>query len=221
MFDYLLNNWISILALIISGWLLYHDYLMPFRPSIRAIGRVTISKNPLFGGLQQDCIHVDIVFSNQGAKRGAIEDVAIEINLGQNSSLFRSIAVMQNRNLPLGNELIPPTLESFVGFELGKSESVVKRILFVPHSGSASFSLKENNYRGTIWVRHSSARKWIKYTDFEFNVDKDDLSELSKSTMVLQPDGRYYISWITRDKVLSSTEDHLLELSKYLVKKKH
>ncbi len=210
--NYIADNWISIVALSISLLLLYRDYFQPFRLSVRAVGRITISKNPWSEGLQQDCIHIDLVFSNQGAKRGVVEDVALELWSGEIRAFFRSLAIIRDRSLNLGKELLPPALETFIGFELSKTDSTVRRVLLVPHDNSPTSYLQALAYEGKIWIKHSRSKKWIEGPIFAFNVEKEDLEELAKTTIVPQPDGRYYVNWITRDKVLDKTANELDEL---------
>lgn len=219
LFDYLGDNWISIFALLISLVLLYRDYLQPFKLYVRGVGRVIISKNPWSEGLQQACIHLDLVFSNIGANRGVIEDVALELRSYKSHVILRSLATVSDRSMRLGKDLLPPELESFIGFELEKRESTMKQILFVPYTGFDTFNFKATTYGGVIWVKHSNHQKWVNVYNLEFSVDEDDLIELDKSTMTLQPDGRFYVNWITRNKVLKQTESLLQDLLKITTNK--
>ncbi|MCH8942857.1 MAG: hypothetical protein IIA48_10540 [Bacteroidetes bacterium] len=209
---------ISSIALIISGILLYIDYLKPFDLSIKTAGRITISKNPWAEELRQDCIQLDLVFTNNGARRGVIEDVALELQTNDKKFLFRSYAIVRNRSLTLGKDLIPPSLEPFISFELGKMESSVKRILFIPHTDSLLSNFIAETYKVIIWIRNSSDKKWIYYENFVITIDKDDIDVLAKSKMTKQPDGRYYINWLTLDKVLDQSENELSELLKIINK---
>jgi len=132
--NYIFDNGISIVALCISLFLLYRDYLQPFRITVRAVGRITLSKNPWSAELQEDCIQIDLVFSNHGARKGVVEDVALELSSGDIRLFFRSFGIVRDRSLNLGKELPPPTMETFIGFELGKKESTVRRVILVPHT---------------------------------------------------------------------------------------
>jgi len=179
---------------------------------VRAAGRITLSKNPWSEGLRQECLHLDLIFTNQGAKRGVIEDVAVSIQGLGARAFFRSLAMVSDRTLKLQKELVPPTVETFISFELGQGESTVRRVLWVPHASSIDFSFQATTYTGTLWVCHSGSKKWMRSATFAFTVDREDLTELAKSTATPQPNGGYFVKWLTRDKVLNQTESKLNEL---------
>ena len=150
MIEYLLKNWIAVAALAISGWLLYKDYIQPFQLNVRPAGRITISKNPYSEGLSQDSIQLDLIFTNQGARRGIVEDVALVVKSNGKHGIFRSLAEQTDRSLNLQKELVPPKLETFIGFQLAKAESTIHRIVFVPHSESAIVQLSVGTYEADL-----------------------------------------------------------------------
>jgi len=209
----LLKNCIAVTALAISAWLLYKDYIQPFQLDVRPAGRITISKNPFSEGLSQDSIQLDLIFTNQGARRGIIEDVAVVINANGKQSIFRSLAEQTDRSLNLQKDLVPPKLESFIGFQLAKSESLIHRIFFVPHSASAIVQLSIGTYDADVWVKSTESKKWIKKDFMNFTIDAEDIESLGKSKMTPLPEGGYFIKMITRDKVLSQGEERLKELT--------
>ena len=218
MIEYLLKNWIAVAALAISAVLLYKDYIKPFSLDVRPAGRITISKNPFSEGLSQDSIQLDIIFTNQGARRGIVEDIALVVKAKDKLGVFRSLAEQTDRSLNLQKELVHPKLESFIGFQLAKSESLIHRIFFVPHSASAIVQLSIGTYDADVWVKSTESKKWIKKDFMNFTIDAEDIESLGKSKMTPQPEGGYFIKMITRDKVLSQGEERLKELNEIISK---
>jgi hypothetical protein len=156
--QYALANWISIAALGVSSFLLYRDHLLPFRLELRSGGRITVAKNPFSEGLKQDCVFLDLIFTNLGARRGVMEDVAVLVGTQAEGILLRTHSVATDRTLQFLKELRPPQLEPFTAFELKNDESAARRILFVPLTGAESFVLKTGSYTAEVWARSSAQR---------------------------------------------------------------
>lgn len=213
-------NWLSIpiaiLALCLSSWIFYKDYLKPFNLSARASGRVVIAKNPFSENLKQDCLLVSLIFSNSGARQGVVEDIAICIRYENKNIILGSLAVNKDRTLNLQKELPPPQMETFLSFNLKKYESDVKEIMFVPIETEESFSFKKCQYHADIWI--SSDNNWKKYESFEFSITNEDISALALTPVEFFDDGSYYIKWIYRDKALASQEKQILKLKELIQK---
>lgn len=219
MIDYLIKNWIAVAALTISAVLLYKDYIKPFCLDVRPAGRITISKNLFSEDFSQDSIQLDLIFTNQGARKGIVEDIALVVKADDKLGLFRSLAEETDRSIHLQKELIAPKLESFIAFQLAKSESSIHRILFVPHSTSAINQLSIGTYGADVWVKSTESKKWIMKDFMEFTIDAEDIESIGKSKMIPQPQGGYFIKMITRDKVLKQGEERLKELNEIISKK--
>ena len=215
---YLLEHWIAVVALCISGFLLYQDHLKPFKLAVRGAGRITIARNPWSEGLRQSCIEIDLIFTNEGARRGVVEDVAVRLYDPHGGAFFRSYGVAIDRQLNLQRELVPPRLEMFIGFELSKGESMVRRILLVPHVNSIAFSFAPISYAAEIWVRSTEAPDWVRYDSFGFTVDQEDIDTLARSKVTPQPDGSVFVEWLTRDKVADQNDKRVAVLEERLRK---
>lgn len=211
-FVYFAKNWIAILALGISAWLFYKDYLQPFRLDVRSVGRITISKNPFSEELRQDSILLDLIFANQGAKRGVVEDVVLAINTDDWNGIYRSLAEQKDRSLNLQKDLVPPKLETFIGFELVKYDSMVRRILFVPYSEDGELKLSVGTYFADLWVRSSESTQWVKKNSIKFTIEPKDVETIKKSQINLQPEGGYFVKWFTVDKILDQSNKRIKEL---------
>lgn len=211
--DYLLKNWIAIIALIISLGLLYKDYLQPFEVDVQPAGRIKLSKHFLSKELSESSIQLDLIFTNQGARRGFVEDIAIVVKTNGKQGIFRSLAEVTDRTIEFQKELVPPKLESFIGVQLGKYESSPHLVYFIPFSGSEIVQLSEGAYVLDLWIKSTESQNWIKKDSLKFHVNSEDIISLNKSKIIPQPDGRLYISLMQQDKALSYVEDRLKKLS--------
>jgi hypothetical protein len=209
---YVLDNLIAIAALMISLFLLFVDHLKPFRLAVRPAGRITISRNPFSAQLAESCVLIDLMFTNQGARRGVVEDVALFVRGQERSALFRSHAFERRRALNLGRALVPPELETFLGFEVAKDETIVRRVFLVPSPKFAGFALQVGPYSADLWVLSSISPEWVQRESLNFTVDSDDIVTLANIKVTPEPDGAVFVEWLTRDKVLDQTADRVRRL---------
>jgi hypothetical protein len=207
---------IAIIALILSGLIFFQDHLKPFNLSTRASGRAVIAKNPYTEDLKQDCLLVNMIFSNSGSRRGVIEDIALCLNYKNEKIILRSFAVKKDRTLNVTKGLPPPQLETFLSFNLGKGESNVKEIMFIPLEKESSFSFEDQLYNADIWVL--SSKDWEKHKPFSFLLTKEDIESISNPQFKKFEDGSRFIKWTNRDKPLASIEKQLSELEKLIGK---
>jgi hypothetical protein len=210
---YILEHWISFLALGVSVFLLWRDYLQPFNLTSHPAGRITVARNPFSESLHEDCILLDLVFENHGARGGAVEDVALVVRAPDAVGIFRSLAVQNDRTLNLTRELPPPALETFVSFHLAKQESAVRRVLFVPRSGDGFVRFIPGRYALEIWVRASGIDDWKRTAQSTFTYDGDDATALDRTSAAPDAKGGQFVEWMTRDKVLDESEQQLRNLA--------
>ena len=207
---------ISFFALSLSVWLFVLNYWKPFNLSARASGRVVIAKNPYSKDLKQDCLLINLIFNNGGARRGVVEDVAICLHYKNGDVILRSLAIQKDRTLTMTKELLPPQLETFLSFNLEKYESSVKEVLFVPLKNEGSFSFEEQPYNADIWFL--SGKNWKKHEPFSFSITKEDIESIGSVQVKNLEDGRRFISWINRDMPLTSMENQLSKLKELIGK---
>jgi hypothetical protein len=213
---YIFDNGIAFLALAISVFLLWRDYLEPFNLTARPAGRITVAKNPFSQLLQQDCILVDLIFENDGAVGGVVEDVALVVRSRDGIGIFRSLAVQRKPTLNLTKELPPPVLETFVSFHLAKQESEVRRILFVPRPGDGFVRFAPAQYTLEVWARGSNIDGWEKMAQATFTYDADDVAALGRTSAAPDAKGGQFVEWMTRDKVLDESDQQLRALAQKL-----
>lgn len=186
MANYPATVWIAILALLVSAWTLYRTHFLPFSVVVRAAGRVMLAKNP-WALMKQDCLALDLSFTNTGTRVGLIEDIAVDVKGPNLRSLLRTMSVFADRDLKVVSGPAVPRLEVFTAFHLKAYEAAVKRILFVPHDKSDRFVLENGPHVATVYARGTRLKSWKQVCAVDFMVDQADLDALAKSRMV--PDG--------------------------------
>ena len=122
MVEYLLEHWIAVLAVGISGMTflvsllaigisvfnLYKTTLEPFTLEVRDGGRVELGMHPGRFPLREFVFSVDLGFSNSGIEAGAVEDVALHVTVPDGREMvFRSYLEHQSRRIK-SFELPPP-----------------------------------------------------------------------------------------------------------------
>ena len=210
---YLANNWIAVLALVVALTTLYLTQLRSFSPDIRDSGRVVVTKNPY--DITKSAFMVDFIFSNRGARTGVIDDVALSVQSPSGrTSLFRSFSEITDRTLQYTKDLLPIKSEPFIAFTLKGSDSLVKRILFVPHDPETDPGLMVGEYKLKVYAVTSKDERWRDYDLLTVALDQTDLDVLNQITSTPQADGRSFINWKTRDKVTKKPESRLKLLEK-------
>jgi hypothetical protein len=203
---------ISILSLVVAGFALYETHLKPFRPEMRAGGRVRLAQLPPPLGAR---IELDLIFTNHGALRGVVEDVAVLLAgpEGFRFQTFESLWRRTDRTLNLrwqGSAPPPPRAETFVAFDLPPRTALTHAILFVPSGTSQDGPWELGEYQGQAWYRHSGSTSWQAGPIFSFTVDSHDIAVLSKVEIVTEH-GRETASLAERDKKLADFRDPLDE----------
>lgn len=75
-------GFVALVSFVMSIYTLYVTSLRPFAPHAVAAGRIVLLKNPFSSELKQDAFMIDVIFTNRGANRGVVEDVAVSFNAG-------------------------------------------------------------------------------------------------------------------------------------------
>lgn len=213
--DYLIANWIGILALLTSLILLYLGHLRRFRLEVHAGGRISVTRNPF--NLDESALAVDLILSNEGSQRGVVETIALHVNGVGLKVVYAPHLEFQSTTLSLGEELAPADLTSFRAIQLGKAESVTKRILFRSATGGPA-TLPAGVYQIEVFVISSRSKEWRKVLAFEMEIEPEDVSVIESLGYVRQPDGRNFLNWQTRDKLLRSYEQRYKRLGTELAK---
>ncbi len=214
--NYLLQNFIAVISLVISTTVLYIEYVRSFRVVIYDGGRVQIAKNPFSEDLRQPAVFLDMIISNRGARAGVVEDIALILKKNSETEIFRSLLEVTDRTKSFQGELKPPQAETFIGFELRKGETKIKQILFVPHENSSDFSFQTGEFNVDLWATTSKTKKWAKYNSVGFTISSEDIRVLDDSTITPQPGGGYFVKWMTQDKPTERSEKRLNDLKTHL-----
>ncbi len=196
---------IALIALIISLVNFYIANLRKFKLKVRDAGRIVISKNP--HDLKKLMILLDLIFENDGGSKGIVEDVAIILLDNGNKIVLNALYTNNDRTINYSKELPPPKLETFIGFQLDKDVSLIKQIAFYQHEDDAPFSFTKGLYKANILVLSSKNDKWKKVRAFDFEIDNDDIQILNEMKQIPQPDGGFFLKWVTRDKLTLSTKN--------------
>jgi hypothetical protein len=210
-------NWagfVAVVSFVMSLYTLYFTYLRPFAPHATAAGRVVLLKNPFSSGLKHAALMLDIIFTNRGANRGVVEDVAISLDRGGGSYplVLRSLAIDRERRLNLAGGWPAPELETFLAFEIGPGESVAKRVLFVPVDATSDLAFEARSYDASLWMWTSRRDDWQRSDSLAFSVDDDDLKSLSSSVIEAGQEGGQFVKLMTRDKPLDDIEGRVRQL---------
>lgn len=201
---------ISIIAICISALTYWNNSLKSFKLKIIDAGRVQLVVNPYRAPNREPAIMVGFFFFNEGAKIGVVQDVALRVKFPAGDDiLFRSMVIATDHTHQLSKELVPPKLESFIGFDVSGRSSKFKDIMFVFDEPNKLIDFPLGQYTVEILAISSSAQEWQSQGSFAFSVEDNDLEVLAKSTFTLQEDGRYFLPWYIQSKV---TEERKMSL---------
>lgn len=208
---------LSSIAISLSLVTYWNDTLKPFKLDLFDAGRVELTVNPYKAPNMEPAILVELIFINKGAKTGFVQDAALKLKFPNGEDyLFRSIVVSTDRTLQFGENLEPPKLESFVGFNIPGRNSVYKHIMFVPDKPIQTDLYPAGIYNVEIFAISGGKKDWKSFGSFSFSVDNNDLEILSKMAFTKEPDGRYFIKWYTQSKVTETRESSLESLKNLL-----
>ncbi len=217
--DWLIPLSVAILALPISIYNTWEAHFVPFELRVYDSGRLEWTKD--HRDIKEPMIFADLIFSNFGARKGLVKQMALTLRKADESgefTLFRPLVVMTDRSLKLGKELMPPDLESFTAFEVGALETTVKKIGFVPHVIPSGFAYAKGSYDVIVFLKGTRYKTWKRVAAMRYSIDDADLAQLNQITSQPQQDGRSFVNWRTQSKVSESLEDSLQELKQRLVK---
>lgn len=85
---------ISVLALILSGITFWNNSLKPFRLRVSNAGRIELLMNPYRIPSLEPGLMLELIFANDGASPGLMQDVAIVVTFpNEQHVLFRSMVL--------------------------------------------------------------------------------------------------------------------------------
>lgn len=204
---------IAVVALVLGIFNAWQSHLSPFSLVVRDTGRLEWSMDPR--NISEPAVFLDLVFTNAGACRGFVEQLAFRAALEEVShrvTTFVPIYTALDRSLNLGKELPPPTWEPFTGFTLGPKESLVRKIGFVPFKVPSGFEYKEGVYALKLFVLTSGRKGWRMIETLRYPFEKTDLEQLQKIMATPQRDGRRQVQWFTQSKYSDGLLKTLSEL---------
>lgn len=205
---WLSQNWIAVLALLISALSFFYNYLRPSRINVRNTGRVTFGQS--LQNYLEPCISLNLIFINKGSIKGVVKTVAIVLDIkGKKNYLFPTY-FNEDRTIHMEKTLQAPKIEPFHSFDVDKSESVLKDIGFTPRHGD-TLIFETGIYKVDIFIQTSRNNKWRKVNSLSFEVNGDDLAAL-KPKITPQPDGRSYVEMSTRTKETIEVDEELKRL---------
>lgn len=189
---------ISILAFAVSAATYYSNYLRPISLKIRDTGRYQITKNPYTEPLEPAVI-LDLLFINEGAVYGVVEDVAVILNTPSGGRvLFRSFLEVIDRTLHDERNIEPLKTAPFASFGLKGGESVLKSLFFIRKSPSDYMSFVAGRYCATIFARDASGKGWTEFKGPAFVVAADDAEFVNAVRSVVLPSGQRAVPWRAR-----------------------
>ena len=204
---------ISIIAIIISAITYWNDTLKSFKLTVFDAGRVELTINPYKAPNREPALMVELIFFNEGARSGVVQDVALKVEFPNGEDiLFRSMVIATDRTLQFGKELESPKLESFVGFTIPGQNSVFRKIMFVLDKPNNFKDFPLGRYNTEIFAISSSSQEWQSHGSFGFLIEESDLKQLAKNVFTLQPDGRYFLKWYTQSKATEERRKSLTAL---------
>ena len=217
--DWLIPLSVAILALPISIYNTWEAHFVPFELRVYDSGRLEWTKDPR--DIKEPMIFVDLIFSNFGARKGLIEEIALAVHKTgetRESTLYRPVYIMTDRSLKLGKELPPPDLETFTAFEVGALGTTVKKIGFVPWVTPSGFVYSKGEYDVRVFLKGTRQKEWKRVAVMRYSIADADLQVLGQITSQPQQNGLSYINWKTQSKGSESLEDSLQQLKRQLTK---
>lgn len=217
--DFLKNNWepiLALLAIIISLLTLYYTQWDPFHSRIYSAGRYALSINPQ--NSSQIALSPSLIFANEGAKNGIIENLALIIDIEGKKILLIPLRTLTNKNLNETQTAAPLESEAFTKFYLTEKEVTIKQIMFVPQF-IEKFTLLPGEYTAEIFVKTSESNKFKKHDSLTLQIDQADIDEITKGIPTnLKPGERVYTQALFKNKITPEFENEYEGLKSYLEK---
>ena len=212
---FLENQWIAILALLVSIITLYLTHLKPFSPKIYSAGRYSISINPQ--NSSQIAISPILVFANEGAKKGVIENLALIIKTPKDEKfLLMPHLILTDLKINTTREKSKSLeAEAFVKFSLGSEEVIVKQVMFIPPS-IERFILSPGKYLIDVFAKTSKDKRFEKYNALTIEIDVTDLQEIRKNVPKLKPGESVIVEAFFRNKITPELDQEYQSLLPYL-----
>jgi hypothetical protein len=198
--DWISKNGIALISMTLSIFIFIKVYVWPFTFRMASGGRIVLTKDHTSTGFKHIFVFMDLIFTNTSAKRGFIRDVGLVIHdNGKKVHMFAKYVNTERRiNFDPSQNLLK--VESFIGFELKKEDSVVKQIGFSQNHMFEPFSMVPGRYLAELFVHTSRRKKWKKVEKFEFDLVDEDVRELNTMSSTPKENGLQSINIVFRDK---------------------
>lgn len=215
---------VSIVSFVISVYTLWTTRLAKFSLSVVSTARVELTANPQSLGAKQPGIMMQLLFTNRGANLGYVHDVAVVLRKVDSPStpvMFRSLFENLEDTLNLTEQLPPPKLVAFTSFPIRPSETIIKKILFVPFKPEPELKYEKGKYLFIPYTRDvARGHKWKKWDTIEIDIDEGDLSVLGKTVATPTAGGGQFVKWMIHSKPTSDAESALNNLATQIGNKK-
>lgn len=215
---------LSLASFLISIYTLWVTRLAGFALNVAPTARLELTTNPNSPGARQPGVILKLLFTNKGAHLGYVHDVATtvcKISHQSKPTLFRSLYEYIEESLNLTSQLPPPKLLAFSSFPILPSETVVKKIVFVPFDSQIEMKFEQGRYQFAIYTRDiKSGRKWRQWKTVEVDITADDLLVLQKTEAMTSEDRSQFVKWIIHSKPTHDAEYALGDLHAQLIKER-
>ncbi|MDQ3805050.1 MAG: hypothetical protein M3416_14630 [Acidobacteriota bacterium] len=211
---------LSFVAVCVSGYTLWSTRLAPFDLNVVSTGRVVLTSNPLSPGARQPAISVQLLFTNNGAKQGYVNDVALvlrKLDSEIKPVLFRSLYEHIEDSLNFTNQLPPPKMIHFISFPVKPGETIAKKVVFVPFDFQTEVNYERAKYSVTPYVIESG-KKWKAWNAVDIDITQEDLQSLGQTVATPVEGGRQFVKWVHHSKPTTQQEASLSNLKSKIEK---
>ena len=176
---------ISLISFAISAYTLWSSRLAPFKLRVLATRRVDFIQTPAPNSLQR--IVMQLLFVNEGARRGYVGNVAIAIrsdNFNKGAlffvALFEDIGEI---NFAKEHQDSPKWI-AFSTFALNPGEALLKRIVFLPNEAD-KLTYKAGEYTLTLYTVEEGKQDWERRQSVSITLSEQNVSALSQTSAAL------------------------------------
>lgn len=178
---------ISLISFAISAYTLWSSRLAPFNLRVLATGRVDFIQTPAPNSLQR--IAMQLLFVNEGARRGYVSNVAIAIS-GDNVVKSPQFFVAFFEDIDAINfakeHQDSPKWITFSTFTLNPGETLLKRIVFLPKdTADAKLTYKAGDYTLTLYSVEEGKQDWKRRQSVSITLDEQGELALSQTNVAL------------------------------------
>ena len=211
---------ISFLAMFVSGYTLWTTKLAPFKLKVISTGRLVLTGNPNSPGATEPAIGVQLLFSNNGANQGYVDDIAVVLRKSGSDAravLFRSVFEQIEDTLNFTNELPPPKMVTFKAFPVKPGETVAKEVMFVPFSPQPEWKYELAKY-SVVPYTLEAGKPWKVWEAMDVEVKQEDLRSLNQTVATPSDGGKQFVKWALTSLPTTSRERSLKDLESEIEK---